>query len=96
MRLYRGITVPEASTDATVEAILKVGLLADAGRWRLGDSDLKPRLQRLWLTPDLTTDLTRPRDETPVLRIRACARERDALYYACSHNRNGGTPRPSS
>lgn len=88
MRLYRGITVPEASADATVEAILKNGLLADAGRWLLEDPDLKPRLQQLWMSAELTTELTRPKDETPVLRICACARERDALYYACSHNRN--------
>lgn len=89
MRLYRGITVPEASADATVEAILKTGLLADSGRWQLSDSDLKPRLRQVWLSPDLATDLTRPKDEPPVSRICACARERDALYYACSHNRNG-------
>jgi hypothetical protein len=87
MRLYRGIAVPEASVDATVEAILKNGLLADAGRWLLGDPDLKPRLQQLWMSAVLTTELTRPEDETPVLRICACTRERDALYYACSHNR---------
>lgn len=86
MRMYRGIAVPEATADATVEAILKNGLPVDAGRWTFDDHDLKPRLQQLWLSPDLTTELTRPNGEAPVLRICACAKERDALYYACSHN----------
>src|SRR4051794_21659454 len=89
MRLYRGIAVPEVSAEATVDAILNDGLPADAGRRKLGDPDLKPRLQQLWLTPGLTIDLTRPNDDIPVLRICACATKRDALYYACSHNLNG-------
>ena len=88
MRLYRGIAVPEASVDATIAATRENGLLVEGRFWSgLVDADLRPRLELLWLSPDLSTELTRPIGEPPVRRICACARERDALYYACRHNR---------
>jgi hypothetical protein len=51
--------------------------------------DLKGRIDRLWRSPDLSLDLTRPKNEEALARVCACARERAALYYACSHNRKG-------
>lgn len=89
MRLYRGIAVPESFVDATVQAIRDNGLLIGDSLWSgLTDPDLKPRLDALWREPNLSTALTRPGNEESVRRICACALERDALYYACSHNRS--------
>src|SRR5215470_15128533 len=87
MRLYRGIAVPEPSADATVDAIRRDGLATDAGFWRMLMYDIKPQLEDLWRSPTLSTEITRP-DPKEVLGICACARKQDALYYACSHNRN--------
>jgi len=61
MRLYRGIAVPEASVDATIAATRENGLLVEGRFWSgLVDADLRPRLELLWLSPDLSTELTRP------------------------------------
>ncbi len=57
--------------------------------------DLKPRLNGLWKKPKLSTTLTRPASEEAVHRICACSNERDAIYYACSHNKNDKDPLPS-
>jgi hypothetical protein len=95
VRIYRGIAVPEASADATVAAIRENGLLVEGRFWSgLADADLKPRLEQLWQSPDLSTKLTRPKDDLSVPRICVCASKRDALYYACSHNRNGEDTAP--
>lgn len=86
MRLYRGIAVPEPTVDATVQAIRVNGLPIGDSLWSgLTDPDLKPRLAALWSEPNLSTALTRPVNEESIRRICACALERDALYYACSH-----------
>jgi len=87
MRLYRGIAVPEASADATVDAIRREGLAVEGGFWRLAVHDLKSRLEGLWESPDLSMKLTRPKGEPELPQVCACASRRDALYYACSHNR---------
>jgi hypothetical protein len=89
MRLYRGITVPEPAAVATIKAIEDNGLPVAAGFWNLAVHDLKSNLDKLWRSPDLSMKLTRPECEEMVLRVCACARKRDALYYACSHNRKG-------
>jgi hypothetical protein len=90
LRLYRGIAVPESSAGAVTDAIRDDGLVIE-GRLYSGLSvhDLKPRLEELWQSPDLSRKLTRPEGDQPVPRICACVRRRDALYYACSHNRKG-------
>jgi hypothetical protein len=88
MRLYRGIAVPARAATSTIDAIREEGLVLGAGFWSLSVHDLKSRLPELWEVPRLSTRLTRPGDEEPVPRICACARRGDALYYACSHNRD--------
>lgn len=95
MRLYRGMTVPESTADATVAAIRDNGLLVEGRFWSgLAVHDLRGRLDALWDVPDLSLELTRPKGEEPLKRICACARERDAMYYACSHNRNAEDTAP--
>lgn len=93
MRLYRGIAVPESSADATVDAIRRDGLATDAGFWRMLMYDIKPELEDLWRSPALSTEITRP-DPKEIPGICACARKQDALYYACSHNRNAENTAP--
>ena len=93
MRLYRGIAVPEWSADATVDAIRRDGLVAGAGFWRMLMYDIKPQLDDLWRSPDLSTAVTRP-DHKKMLGICACARKQDALYYACIHNREAENTAP--
>jgi len=72
-----------------MDAIRENGLVAGAGFWSLVVHDLKTNLDRLWQSSELSMKLTRPESDQPVARICACARRRDALYYACSHNRKG-------
>jgi hypothetical protein len=95
MRLYRGIAVPESSAAVTVDAIREKGLLIEGRFWSgLAVHDLKARLEELWRSPDLSMEFTRPKSELPIQRICARARKRDALYYACSHNRKGKDAAP--
>jgi hypothetical protein len=47
MRFYCGITVPESSADATVDAIRRDGLAIDARFWRMIMYDIKPQLENL-------------------------------------------------
>jgi hypothetical protein len=93
VRLYRGIAVPEASADATVAAIRCDGLRIDCGFWRMIGYDIKARLENFWKSSELSTNLTRPKSEEISL-ICACARELDALYYACSHRRTAENTAP--
>jgi hypothetical protein len=93
MRLYRGIAVSETSADATVEAIRQNGSAVDAGFWRMIMYDIKRQLDDLWRSAELSTNLTRP-ESKEMLGICACARRRDALYYACSHNRDAENTAP--
>ncbi|QOZ55457.1 hypothetical protein [Bradyrhizobium sp. CCBAU 53338] len=95
MRLYRGIAVPEVTADVTVASIRENGLLVEGRFWSgLAVHDLKGLLDELWEIPDLSMELTRPEREEPLSRICACARERDAMYYACSHNRKAEDTTP--
>lgn len=51
--------------------------------------DLKPRLEDLWRSPDLSREITRPKDLPALPRICACGDRLSAMYYTCSHNRKG-------
>jgi hypothetical protein len=50
---------------------------------------LKPALEDLWRSPDLSLEMTRPKELPALPRICACASRRDAMYYACGHNSKG-------
>jgi hypothetical protein len=90
MRLYRGIAVQEEAAIPVKEVIRREGLAVEGRFWsRLNVPDLKSRLEDLWRSPYLSLETTRPEDDPSVPRICACARRRDAMYYACSHNRKG-------
>ena len=60
MRLYRGIAVRESLAPATMEAIRRDGLVVGAGFWGLKVHDLKPQLEILWRSSDLSIKSTRP------------------------------------
>ncbi|SDD08544.1 hypothetical protein SAMN05216337_1007140 [Bradyrhizobium brasilense] len=95
MRLYRGIAVPESKANEAVAVIEGNGLLVGGRFWSgLAVHDLKMRLEPLWDEPGLSLKLTRPNSAEPLARVCACVRARDALYYACSHNRKGEDTTP--
>jgi hypothetical protein len=87
MRLYRGIAVKNSDAVSVVETIQRDGLATDDRFWSGLVHDLKPRLEHLWQSADLSTAMTRPKDEPARPRICACINRQDAMYYACSHNR---------
>jgi hypothetical protein len=90
MRLYRGIAVQEAAAISVVETIKRDGLVVEGRFWSgLAVPDLKPQLENLFRLPDLSLEITRPKDVPVRPRICACADRRGALYYACCHNRKG-------
>ena len=90
LRLDRGIAVQEADVASAMDAIRQEGLVVEGRFWSgLAVPDLKLRLEHLWQSPDLSLDITRPKDLPALPRICACADRRGALYYACSHNRKG-------
>ena len=80
----------EADVASAMDAIRQEGLVVEGRFWSgLAVPDLKPRLEHLWQSPDLSLDITRPKDLPALPRICACADRRGALYYACSHNSKG-------
>lgn len=85
MILYRGLSFPSSTVDQHVEEIRRNGLLADVGVWRMLFPDLKPRLEALRNNPGLQRSGLVTGEATPPWAC-ACARRRDALYYACRHN----------
>lgn len=90
LRLYRGIAVPEAAAASVMDGILQNGLLVEGRFWSgLAVPDLKPRLDDLWRSQDLTLENTRSEDVSALPRVCACADRSSAMYYACSHNRTG-------
>lgn len=90
LRLYRGIAVQEATAESVVGAIRRDGLVVEGRFWSgLAAPDLKPRLERLWELPNLSMEITRPKDLPALPRICACGDRHSASYYACSHNRKG-------
>jgi hypothetical protein len=90
MRLYRGLAVPEAAALTVMESIQREGLLVEGRFWSgLSVHDLKPELEELWQYTDLSTEMTRPKAKPALPRVCACNDRRDAMYYACSHNRKG-------
>jgi hypothetical protein len=90
LRFHRGLAVREADAASVMDAIRQDGLVVEGRFWSgLAVPDLKPRLEHLWRSPDLSLEITRPEDLPALPRICACADRRSAMYYACSHNREG-------
>jgi hypothetical protein len=90
LRLHRGIAVQESEATSVMDAIRQDGLVVEGRLWSgLSVPDMKPSLEHLWRSQDLSLKVTRPEDPPALPRICASADRRGAMYYACSHNRKG-------
>jgi hypothetical protein len=74
---------PDSFASIAVTGSRPVAVIASLKRPYVGEC------KSLWRSRDLSMSLTRPKSERTIPRLCACANRRDALYYACNHNKEG-------
>lgn len=88
MRLHRGIAVPAAIVQQTIDDIRNKGLVQGQGRWTMLAADLKPRLAELWRLSGIgDADISAEVDAAEDSDSWICAADQlGAKYYASCHN----------
>jgi len=93
LSFFRGITVPNASTQKTMEDIRSRGLLPDQGRCRMSHR-LPINPAALFEQPDLTHSETRAAAFPEYLTVCACGDVEGAAHYAWRQNRTPDNDTP--
>lgn len=85
MRFFRGLTIRAANVDQVLSTIRNQGL-GPGSQWSFEYRHPGP-LDALFAKHNLSTQDTRPRDQSGDPAVCACGEEMGAAYYAWEHNR---------